>query len=106
MIIRSKTDKIGNIVDLEGKVKVCKVNIDEEPEIASAFEINVIPTISLVKDRAVIGQAVGYMPKKELLETLKTLQITDKKPKLLLHTCCGPCFTIPFVFTLMFTLMV
>lgn len=33
---------------------------------------------------------------KELLETLKTLQITDKKPKLLLHTCCGPCFTIPF----------
>lgn len=33
---------------------------------------------------------------KILLETLNTLQNSGKKPKLLLHTCCGPCFTIPY----------
>lgn len=31
-----------------------------------------------------------------LLDTLKTLQNLGKKPKLLLHACCGPCFTYPF----------
>ena len=33
---------------------------------------------------------------KILLETLNSLQNSGKKPKLLLHACCGPCFTIPF----------
>lgn len=31
-----------------------------------------------------------------LLDTLKSLQNLNKKPKLLLHACCGPCFTYPF----------
>jgi len=33
---------------------------------------------------------------KEFYKTLETLKETGKKPKLLLHACCGPCFTIPF----------
>lgn len=33
---------------------------------------------------------------KELLKTLDTLKHTGLKPKLLLHACCGPCFTIPY----------
>lgn len=31
-----------------------------------------------------------------LLDTLKTLQNLNERPKLLLHACCGPCFTLPF----------
>lgn len=33
---------------------------------------------------------------KELQKVLKNLENLNKKPKLLLHACCGPCFTIPF----------
>ena len=33
---------------------------------------------------------------KELLKTLQNLDISQNKPKLLLHACCGPCFTIPY----------
>ena len=33
---------------------------------------------------------------KELLNTLSNLNATGSKPKLLLHACCGPCFTIPY----------
>lgn len=33
---------------------------------------------------------------KSLLNTIENLKITGEKPTLLLHTCCGPCFTIPF----------
>lgn len=33
---------------------------------------------------------------KELQKVLKNLENSNKKPKLLLHACCGPCFTIPF----------
>ena len=33
---------------------------------------------------------------KEFENIVKSLQNTDKKPKLLLHACCGPCFTLPY----------
>ena len=51
-------------------VKVGKVNVDEEGELASAFGIISIPTILLVKDGKVMGQAVGYQPKEKLLDLL------------------------------------
>ena len=51
-------------------VKVGKVNVDEEGELASAFGIISIPTILLVKDGKVVGQAVGYQPKEKLLDLL------------------------------------
>ena len=52
--------------EYEGKVKVGKVNVDEEGELLQAFGVMSIPTIVLVKDGKVVKQAVGARPKAEV----------------------------------------
>lgn len=52
--------------EYKGKVKVGKVNVDEEPELSQEFRIMSIPTIVLVKDGKVVKQVVGARPKAEL----------------------------------------
>lgn len=51
-------------------VKVCKVNVDDEQELASMFKIMSIPTIVFMKDGKVVDQSVGAKPKSELLKML------------------------------------
>lgn len=51
-------------------IKVCKVNIDEQPELASAFQIVSIPTLMVVKDGKVFNQSVGARPKAQILGML------------------------------------
>jgi len=46
-----------------GKLKVVKVNVDEERSLASAFQIRSIPTMILFKDGKPIDAAMGAMPK-------------------------------------------
>ncbi|MCQ2481420.1 MAG: thioredoxin [Clostridia bacterium] len=53
-----------------GEIKVCKVNVDEEPELANAFKVSSIPMLAVIKDKAVTNMAVGYMPKEKVLELL------------------------------------
>lgn len=48
------------------KVKVGKVNVDEEPELAQAFHVMSIPKIVLMKDGKVVKQTIGVKPKAEL----------------------------------------
>ena len=50
--------------------KVCKVNIDEEPELAQAFYVMSIPTLVVVKNGKVVNQAVGARPKEEIMRLL------------------------------------
>ncbi len=57
--------------EYEGKIKVGKVNIDEEPELASAFHIESIPTVVIVKNGKVACLSVGYMPKSQLVEMIE-----------------------------------
>lgn len=45
----------------EGKIKVGKVNVDEELELATKFGIASIPTLMLFKDGKLVNTAVGYM---------------------------------------------
>ena len=54
--------------EYEGKIKVGKVNVDEEPELAAAFNVSSIPTVIIIKDGAVSEVSVGYRPKAELLK--------------------------------------
>ena len=51
-------------------VKVGKINIDEESELASAFKIMSIPTIMLVDRGEVVNGAVGVRPKSDILALL------------------------------------
>jgi thioredoxin 1 len=53
-------------VEIPG-VKVGKVNVDEQPELASQFKVMSIPTLAVVKGGNVIKTAVGARPKEEII---------------------------------------
>ena len=53
-------------VDLQGKVKIAKVNVDENPQIASTYGIRSIPTLLIFKDGKLASQKVGAAPKGDL----------------------------------------
>jgi thioredoxin 1 len=48
--------------EYEGRLKICKVNVDEEREVASKQRIMSIPTMFLFKDGEVVDQIVGVTP--------------------------------------------
>ncbi|MEI8199834.1 MAG: thioredoxin [Eubacteriales bacterium] len=52
--------------DMTGKIKVGKINVDEQPELASAFRVSSIPTVNMVKGNQVIMQSVGVKSKQAL----------------------------------------
>ncbi len=51
-------------------VKVGKINIDEEGELAEAFSIMSIPTLLVIKDGKVAGTSVGVKPKKAIMSLI------------------------------------
>ena len=52
--------------DLEGKIKVGKVNVDEQGELAAMFGVSSIPTMIVFKDGKAVAKSVGYRPKAEI----------------------------------------
>ena len=58
------------IANERSDVKVCKVNVDEEPELASRYNVMSIPTLMVVKEGQVVNQAVGARPKSQILSLL------------------------------------
>ena len=55
----------------EGTVKVGKVNVDEEPELAAAFRVSSIPTLMVFKNGRLVNTAVGYRPKEQIVAMLQ-----------------------------------
>lgn len=51
-------------------VKFCKVNVDEQPELARKFAVSSIPTVVLIKDGVIVDTLVGYRPKEALAEII------------------------------------
>lgn len=56
--------------EYEGSVKVGKINVDEESELAAAFRVASIPTVVVIKNGKVVNTSVGYKPKEELAALL------------------------------------
>ncbi|MEI4800050.1 thioredoxin [Bacillus sp. NPDC077411] len=54
--------------ELGDKVKVVKVDVDENQETARKFEVMSIPALFVLKDGQVVDQALGYKPKEALAE--------------------------------------
>ena len=50
--------------------KVCKINVDEQPELAQALGVMSIPTLVVMKDGEVVGQSVGVKSKEAILHML------------------------------------
>ena len=57
--------------ELDGEIKVGKVNVDEEPELAMQFGIMSIPTVIVFKEGQVYNKTMGFQPKESILELLK-----------------------------------
>jgi thioredoxin 1 len=53
-----------------GSVKVCKINIDDSPGVASELGVSSIPTLMIFKNGQVVERFVGVQPKKRLQEAL------------------------------------
>ena len=61
------------IDQLAGEVttaKFCKINVDEEPELAQAYQVSSIPTLAVVENGKLVNRAVGAMPKGDILALL------------------------------------
>ena len=65
---------VGPIVDeIAGErsdIKVCKINVDEQQELAAAFQIMSIPTLMLIRNGKVENRMMGARPKEQILEML------------------------------------
>lgn len=57
--------------DLSQQVKVVKVDVDENPQLAMAFQVASIPTVIAFRDGKAVNQSVGFVPKETLLALLQ-----------------------------------
>ena len=57
--------------EFEGKIKVGKLNVDENPQTASKYQIMSIPTLMIFKEGEVVERVVGVRPKEALKERIK-----------------------------------
>ncbi len=55
-----------------GTLRVCKVNVDEAPELADRFSVFSIPTLLVFKNGIQTASAVGYRPKADILRLLES----------------------------------
>lgn len=56
--------------ELDGTVKVGKVNVDEQQELAIQYQIASIPTLLLFKNGKLEKTSVGFMPKQAIIQSL------------------------------------
>jgi len=61
---------VDQIAEETEEVKVCKVNVDEEPGLARQFQVMSIPTLVLMKNGKMVRQSVGVRPKAAILDML------------------------------------
>ncbi len=57
---------VAEIANERNDVKVGKINIDEQPELASQFQVMSIPMLAVIKNGKIASQAVGYRPKAQI----------------------------------------
>ncbi len=64
-ILTPLIDELAN--EFEGKVKICKLNIDEAHDIATRYGVMSIPTVMIFNNGQVVGESVGVVPKEKLV---------------------------------------
>jgi len=61
---------VEEIAEERPDIKVCKVNVDEEQELAMQFRVVSIPTLVVMKDGKIVNQSMGARPKQAILSML------------------------------------
>ena len=51
-------------------IKVCKIDVDQDPELANRFKVSSIPLLVVMQDGKVVNQALGTKPKDQILKLL------------------------------------
>lgn len=62
-------DQLSN--ELEGQVKIGKINVDDEPELASQYKVMSIPNFVLIKKGQVVDQVIGAVPKDQMMKKIQ-----------------------------------
>jgi len=70
-MIAPTIEEISN--EYEGKIKVVKINTDENPQTASEYQISAIPTLLFFKSGKVVKEIVGVVPKEEIKKIIDEL---------------------------------
>lgn len=53
-----------------GKIKVVKIDIDQEPELTAQYEVNTVPTIFVLKDGQTVAKEIGFVPLPKIVAML------------------------------------
>ena len=61
---------VDEIAEERSDIKVGKVNVDEQPELAAQFGVMSIPTLAVLREGKLVNQAVGARPKEQILAML------------------------------------
>lgn len=61
---------VDEIAQERDDIKVCKVNVDEQAELAMGYQVMSIPTLMVIKKGQVINQSIGAKTKDQILEML------------------------------------
>lgn len=61
---------LAEIADERSDIKVGKINVDAEPELANQFAVSSIPMLAVIKDGKLVNSAVGLRPKDAILSLL------------------------------------
>lgn len=62
---------IDEIAEEHTELKVCKVNVDDEPELASRYGVMSIPTLVVIRNGKEVNKSVGVVSKEEILALVK-----------------------------------
>ena len=68
---RMMSPVVDEIAEENPQFAVGKINVDEEPELASQFGIVSIPTLIVIKNGKIVNQLVGVRPKEQVVDALK-----------------------------------
>jgi len=61
---------LDEIAEEREDIKVCKVDVDQEPELAARYQVVSIPTLFILEKGEVVNQSLGAKPKAKILEML------------------------------------
>lgn len=61
---------VAEVAEERSDVKVGKINVDEQPELAAEFQVMSIPMLAVIKNGKIANQVVGFRPKEQILEML------------------------------------
>ena len=63
--------------EFQGRIKMCKIDTDQYPEVMEEYGVHAIPTLVFFKNGAQLGQITGVISKNELTDRLNTFLDSD-----------------------------